>query len=125
MPTRDDVARELYELGRHAHREGRLIEAAELLRASAHVDPHFKTLELLGEILIDLRQTRDAAIYLAAAVGLGPKQSKPRYFLAQVLASWGQTDDARILLREALRLNPQYKSAIDLLNQLPTAPDDE
>jgi uncharacterized protein HemY len=121
--TAQDQATRLYELGRDAFDHGRVVEAVELFRASAHLRPHFKTLELLGESLVRLDQTAEGAIYLAAAAGLAPKQSRPRFLLAQVLVGWGETRDARIQLREALRINPDYKSAFELLNQLPAADD--
>lgn len=124
METREGMATSLYQLGRQAYDEGRNAEAVKLFRASAHLYAHFKTLELLGETLVALKHTSEGVIYLAAAPGLAPKQSRPRFLLAEVLAGWNQTRDARLQLLEALRINPQYRSASDLLNQLP-APDDE
>jgi predicted Zn-dependent protease len=74
---------------------------------------------------VSLKRDREAAIYLAAAAGLAPKQSRSRFLLAKVLAGRGKTREARIQLQEVLRTNPQYKAAFDLLAQLPGTDGDD
>lgn len=118
MVRRQSKAKELYDLAREAYDSGMTADAAELLRASALAHPHFKTLELLGETLVRLNQTREGAVFLAASAGFGTKQPRSRFLLAQVLASWGDAADARVVLLDALRINPQYKAAQQLLDQL-------
>ncbi len=44
--------------------------AIPLFQRSAEIDPHFKTLELLGESYIHLNMLQEAIIPLAAAVSL-------------------------------------------------------
>jgi tetratricopeptide (TPR) repeat protein len=115
---RDDFALSAYTKGREALREGRTAEAVELLRASVTRSPHFKTLELLGEALVGLGMYADGIVCLAASVGLGHKQSRPRFLLAKALAETGQQREALPLLDEALALNPQYASAKELRAQI-------
>lgn len=116
--ARHDFATSLYALAREAYDSDRVAEAIELFRASAHLHPHFKTLELLGDALVRTGQRSEGIIYLAAAAGLAPEQSRPRFLLARVLAEDNEVRDARRQLREALRINPEYKSASELLNRL-------
>jgi cytochrome c-type biogenesis protein CcmH/NrfG len=63
----------------------------------------------------------DGIICLAAAVGLGRLQSRPRFLLAKALAMTGQQQEALPLLDEALKLNPQYESAKALREQIVAA----
>jgi tetratricopeptide (TPR) repeat protein len=123
--NRDGIASDLYQLGRVAYDAGRQAEAQSLLRASALLKPHFKTLELLGECCFQAGQLADAALFLAASVGIAPNQARARLLLAKVLSSIGDRRLARLQLVEALRVNPQYRAARDLLQQWSTTADDE
>jgi tetratricopeptide (TPR) repeat protein len=114
----EDSAYVTYTQARAALMRGDRAEAIELLRASAHAEPHFKTLELLGEALIDQGAQTDGIVYLAAAVGLAANQSRPRFLRAKALAASGHLQDAVRLLDEALSLNPQYESARELRSQI-------
>lgn len=118
-------AAELYDLGRQAFDTGDFRRCAELLRASAALEPHFKTMEVLGEALLRLGEPRESILWLAAAAGLSPKQVRSRLLLAEALEAIGEIGDARIQLAEALRVNPQYKSAAAMLARLPPAEEEE
>lgn len=61
---------ESYQQARSLMNQGQPEEAVLLFQRSAALDPHFKTLELLGECLIRLGRLREAIIPLAAATGL-------------------------------------------------------
>jgi len=98
--------------------------ALQRFRQSIRIFPHFKTLELLGECLLLKNQHSEAIVYLAAAAGLGLKQSRSRFLLAKAHLAIGETGDAVNQLKEALRLNPNYKSASKLLESLSVNEDD-
>lgn len=80
--------------------------------------PHFKTLELLGTCCHKLGRLPEAVLYLAAAAGLGNRQSRARFLLAEVLVSLGDTDGAVNKLEEAIELNPSFARARDLLKRI-------
>lgn len=96
---------------------------AYLQRALAQ-RPHYKTMELLGTALRELQRPEEALVYLAAAAGLGNRQFRARYLLAEVLASLGLTEDAIVKLEEAIELNPNYRAARELLERIRTAQPD-
>ena len=60
----------------------------------------------------------DAVLYLSAAAGLGNRQSRPRYLLAQVLVEMDDPVLAAAKLREAVELQPAYDAAHALLATL-------
>ena len=116
--NRQELATRLYDLAREALAADRIPDAVELLRASTAASPHFKTLELLGEHLMVRGEVAEGVLYLAAAVGLGRRQPRARFLLAQALGTEGEIDDALDLLEEALSLNPNYQRAVELRAQL-------
>ena len=118
LSTEDPSAHDLYTRGREAMDAGDYALAIARFRRSVLLDPHFKTLELLGECLLRVGQPAEAAIYLAAAAGLGSRQSRPRYLLAQALVQIECRDWAADKLREALAFNPTYRRARELLAEL-------
>jgi tetratricopeptide (TPR) repeat protein len=120
-----EKATELYDLGRQAFDEGDFQRCADLLRASAALEPHFKTMEVLGEALLRLGNARESILWLAAAAGFSPKQVRSRLLLAEALEEIGEIGDARIQLAEALRVNPRYKSAAAMLARLPPPEEEE
>lgn len=113
----------LYRRGREAMDKGSLEIAVQLFQESIAIDPHFKTLELLGECHLRSRHHIEAVVPLAAAAGLGAKPFRALYLLAQALHACGHTDWALEKLRQALELNPNYRHAKELLATL-TAPSD-
>jgi tetratricopeptide (TPR) repeat protein len=121
--ARDEQAYRLYSRAREAVSSGRRPEAIEMLRSAAHLAPHFKTYELLGEQLLGEGQASEAILYLAAAVGLGNRQFRSRYLLAQALLRHdpASVQEAAAKLRDALEMNPDYKAARALLEQIDQA----
>lgn len=96
------MADALYDWAREAMDAGDLPRATVLFHASAHERPHFKTYELLGECYVRQGELTNAMLYLAAAAGLGQRQSRSRYLLAQALEARGDVVHAIAKLDEAL-----------------------
>src|SRR5262245_42487639 len=117
-------SRRLYEEGRRAMESRDFRTAIEKFRRSVEVFPHFKTLELLGECLLLDDDLVQAITYLAAAAGLGKKQTRARFLLAKALLAVWEDRDAIEKLKEALVIEPNYKSARDLLDSVVTSDDD-
>lgn len=111
-------ATEIFLVAREAYEAGKLEAAEEMLRRSLQQRPHFKTFELLGEIALRRGVLVEAITLLAAAAGLGNKQSKARVTLAAALEAAGQYHDAATKLREALEINPNYGAAREALDRL-------
>ena len=108
----------LYQRGRAAMEAGETESAVRLFQESASIDPHFKTLELLGECLLKLGRHHEAVISLAASIGLGTKVYRAMFLLAKALDESGFRRNAIEKLEEAIAIKPDYKSARDLLEQL-------
>lgn len=111
---------ELYNEGRELIERGQRVAGIDKLRQAALLAPHFKTYEILGEALLAEGQPQEACVYLAAAAGIGRRQFRSRYLLAQALLALGNDHalDAATHLTEALALNPTYRSAKELLDRL-------
>jgi tetratricopeptide (TPR) repeat protein len=122
---RNEIAAELYSLGRHAFEADDLQACIEYMRASAALEPHYKTMEILGESLLRLGHVRESIVWLAAAAGLSPKQVRSRLLLAEALEMRDETGKARIQLEEALRVNPQFASARSMLARMPLPEEEE
>ncbi|HET7698322.1 MAG TPA: tetratricopeptide repeat protein [Vicinamibacterales bacterium] len=114
----EDTASELYQSGRDAMDRGDFTTAVGHLQRALALRPHYKTLELLGTALRELQRPEEALVYLAAAAGLGNRQFRARYLLAEVLVGLGLTDDAIVKLEEAIELNPSYRTARELLERI-------
>lgn len=107
-----------YHRGREAMNAGELETAIRMFRSSMDASPHFKTAELLGECLLNTGRPLEAIVFLACAAGLGTKQSRSRFLLAQALEAVGDYQDALIKLQEALAMNPRYKQARELQSRI-------
>ena len=92
--------------------------AVEQLSQAFFLEPHFKTLELLGTCCQRLGRLHEAVLYLAAAAGLGNRQFRARFLLAEVLVSLADIDGAVNKLEEAIELNPNFRRASDLLKRI-------
>ncbi|MBZ0167597.1 MAG: hypothetical protein K8I00_12395, partial [Candidatus Omnitrophica bacterium] len=79
MPLDWNNSSQLYQQGRWALGEGDVDKARELLLASYHLAPHYKTAELLGEMFLDEDNLVESLKYLAAAVGLNRSPFRARY----------------------------------------------
>lgn len=96
---------------------GNVASAIDLLRESAVLYPHYKTLELLGECLIRMNRPREAIVPLAASTALN-KQARAPLLLAEAFLSIGELDKAKRFAAEALTRNPRYGLASQLVAQL-------
>lgn len=95
-----------------------LESAISLFDQSVQLEPHFKTLELLGECLLTLGRHKEAVVPLAASAGLGNKPYRALYLLAQALNAAGRKTEALEKLDQAIEMKPDYKSARELLDRL-------
>ena len=113
-PNPDD----LYHAGRERMEAGALAEAAELLQRSAAIEPHFLTLELLGECLARLGRLREAVVPLAASAALH-QQSRAPARLAEVFLALDRPDQAAEQAQRALTIDPANELAQAVLDALP------
>jgi len=113
-----DTSFVLYEEGRSAMEAGNVDKAVELLEKSTLLAPHYKTLELLGECMLERKEFARAVIYLAASASLGTNQARPRFLLAKALLHAEEPQAAIPKLEEALVINPDFKAARELLTTL-------
>ena len=102
------------EATRTALAAGRWDDAIASLSASAAGDPHFKTLELLGECLLNVGRHLEAIVPLAAATTLNRGVRAPS-MLAEAMLRAGQVSDARQFCSLALSRDPQNRRALELL----------
>jgi len=93
---------------------GNFEQAAVLLAESAKLDPHFKTLEVLGESLLHLGRTNEALVPLAAATVLN-RQGRAPSLLAKALLALGDPVKAHELAHLALQRAPGNKLAGSIL----------
>jgi len=117
----NDATPSTYDRALMAAKVGDVAAAEALFQESLRESAHFKTYERLGELARARGDLVGATLYLAAAVGLGVNQSRPRVLLAEVLEARGEIYSAGMKLQEALRLNPQYKTAAETLARLRAA----
>ena len=110
MIDRLEEASRLYGRGRQRMDAGALEEAVVLFEQSVALEPHFKTLELLGECLDRLGRVREAIVPLAAATTLNAQVRAPA-LLADVFLRLEQFEDARAMAELALARDPANRAA--------------
>jgi len=119
MSQPEDWSFQLYELGREAMVRREYEAALAFLRSSVELLPHFKTLELLGECLLESGHVSSEAVtILAAAAGLGNRAFRSYFLLARALHVCGRTKEALEKLDIALVLQPDFKAAAQLREEL-------
>jgi tetratricopeptide (TPR) repeat protein len=110
----DELSSDLYQRGREAMQRSEFEQAAALFRCSVELSPHFKTLELLGECLLESGNvSSEVILYLAAAAGLGNKSFKSYFLLARALEARGKLTEAIEKLDVAIEIHPQFKAAVE------------
>lgn len=77
--------------------------------------PHFKTLELLGECLLE---TGDPIVPLAAASSLGSNAFRASYLLARALAEVQDFEGALRHAERAIQMHPDFKAAVELKERI-------
>ena len=107
-------AHNLYLAGRASLALGDLDDAIDKLGASIAKDPHFKTLELLGEAWWRKGEPKKAIIPLAAATTLNSQVRAPS-LLAESLLAVGNELDAHRMAQLALDRDPNNKKARSVL----------
>ncbi len=107
------VASDLYQKARELMNRNLLEEAVILFQNSAEIDPHFKTLELLGECYIRLERLRESIIPLAAAVSLN-KGVRAASLLAEVFLKLKDYEQAKDMAEIAMSREPNNKMAIQV-----------
>ena len=92
-------------------------KAADMFRQSAELDPHFKTLELLGETYIRLNRLSDAIIPLAASVSLN-RGGRAASLLAEVFLHLKKYPAAKEMAEIALNRQPDNRRALAVVRTL-------
>lgn len=90
--------------------EGRLEDAVVLFQQSISCDPHFKTLELLGECFVRLNRLAEAIVPLAAATSLNKSVRAPS-LLAEVFLKLEDYHAARNMAEIALDRDTNNRKA--------------
>lgn len=101
---------------------GEHTQAVVCLQENVAADPHFKTLELLGECLIVLGRLQESIVPLAAATTLNKGVRAPA-LLAEVFWHLNQFHDAKEVAEIALGRDPRNRKAYtvwDNINKLKT-----
>jgi tetratricopeptide (TPR) repeat protein len=112
-----DEASRLYRTARERMDDGDYSSAVLQFEASAVLNPHFKTLELLGECRIHLGLLREAIVPLAAATALN-EQSRAPSLLADIFCRLGEMEDASRMARLAIERSPNNRLAQDVLRRV-------
>lgn len=111
-----DEARRIYEDGRNAMSAGRFGEAVMAFEQSARLSEHFKTLELLGECLIQLGEFGQAVASLERAAALNV-QVRARSLLAEALLRGGDVARAAEVAASVLLEAPTNRKALAVHQQ--------
>ena len=99
-----------YQAGRTKLDAGDLDGAISLLEESVAANPHFKTLELLGEAFVRAGRPLRAIVPLAAATTLNDQVRAPS-LLAEALQATGDVIDAHRIALLALKRDPHNRKA--------------
>jgi tetratricopeptide (TPR) repeat protein len=110
MPNEFEKAQRAYYAGRDRLAAGDSEDAIALLEQSAQIEPHLKTLEILGEAWLRLGQPKRAIVPLAAATTLNEQVRAPS-LLAEALLALGDQLLAHRIAELALRREPNNKKA--------------
>src|SRR5688572_16368311 len=91
----DNASGKEYYLGQAAKAAGDWQKAAEIFEKQAKEAPELAIRhQLAGEALFELKNYKAAVPYLAACVGLAPKQVRAMYLLAMALQNIGEIRNA-------------------------------
>lgn len=96
---------------------GQYAEASALLHESIAAEPHFKSLEMLGECFVHLEKLNEAIVPLAAATTLNNGVRAPA-LLAEVFLRLGQLHDADALAKLALSRSATNKAALAVIKAM-------
>ncbi len=105
-----EESRESYNQGRELMASGDLRGAVAALQRSVELDAHHKTLELLGECFIKLREFQSAVVPLAASTTLN-RGVRASSLLAKAYFELGRIADAKEMAKLALSRDPTNELA--------------
>ncbi|HEX8000884.1 MAG TPA: hypothetical protein VF528_21055 [Pyrinomonadaceae bacterium] len=101
-----------------AWEKGDLATAVITLREGIYAFPFPKSLELLGECLLQEGNLVEATIYLAAAVGMSAEyEFRHLFLLGKALAAANDNYVSKIMLEKAISIQPDQE-AQELLNEV-------
>lgn len=104
--------------GRGAMENGDTASAVITLKEAIHAFPFPTSLELLGECLLLEGNFVEAAVYLAAAVGMSEqRQFRQLFLLGKALAAANDNYVSKIMLEKAISIE-QDQEAQELLNEV-------
>ncbi len=105
-----------YDTAWDAWEKGDLATAVITLREGIYSFPFPKSLELLGECLLQEGNLVEATIYLAAAVGMSKEEEfRTLFLLGKALATANDNYVSKIMLEKAISIKPDQE-AQELLN---------
>jgi tetratricopeptide (TPR) repeat protein len=100
-----------HDAGKAAMEGGDLSTALATLREAIHAFPFPSSLEGLGECLLLKGRPVEAAIYLAAAIGMNEEQDYRQLFLlGKALAVANDNYVSKIMLEKALSIRPEAEA---------------
>ncbi|HYX72744.1 MAG TPA: hypothetical protein VE732_08235 [Nitrososphaera sp.] len=100
-----------YEAAKAAREKGDLATAVITLREAVFSFPFPKSLELLGECLLQEGNQVEATIYLAAAVGMSEEEEfRPLFLLGKALAAANDNYVSKIMLEKAISIEPDAEA---------------
>jgi tetratricopeptide (TPR) repeat protein len=107
-----------YDAAWDAREKGDLTTAVITLREGIYSFPFPKSLELLGECLLQEGNPVEATIYLAAAVGMSEEvEFRSLFLLGKALATANDNYISKIMLEKAISIRPDQE-AQELLNEV-------
>jgi tetratricopeptide (TPR) repeat protein len=99
------------DFGQAAMKSGDLTSAVTTLTEAIHAFPFPTSLELLGECLLLEGRFVEAAIYLAAAIGMSEEQQfRSLFLLGKALAAANDNYVSKIMLRKAISIEPDLEA---------------
>ena len=100
-----------YDAAWDAWEKGDLATAVITLREGVYAFPFPKSLELLGECLLQEGNIVEATIYLAAAVGMSEEEEfRPLFLLGKALATANDNYVSKIMLNKAISIEPNAEA---------------
>jgi len=107
-----------YDVAWDAWEKGDIATAIITLREGIYAFPFPKSLELLGECLLQEGNLVEATIYFAAAIGMSEEvEFRPLFLLGKALATANDNYVSKIMLEKAISIQ-QDQEAQELLNEI-------
>jgi tetratricopeptide (TPR) repeat protein len=117
MEASETLSYVYYKRGKSAMAQKRFEDAIVVFIRSIAIEPHFKTLELLGECYQLLNRPKEAIVPLAAASTLNDQIRAPA-LLSKVLLDVGDHRRALDIARRVLHKSPSNKIALGVVRAI-------